>query len=109
MPSKVDICNEALNMLGANTITSLTETTKTAALCNRFIDTEIDYLLRLHRWNSAVSEAGGLSNTGVTPTIGWLFEFVLPSDPYCLRDCMRIKRELDDRYIQQTLVEYKKE
>ena len=85
MPSKVDICNEALNMLGANTITSLTETTKTATLCNRFIDTEIDYLLRLHRWNSAIKEAAGLSNTGVTPTIGWLYEFVLPSDPFCLR------------------------
>ena len=93
MPSKVDIVNEALNMLGANTITSLTETTKTASLCNRFLDTEIDYLLRLHRWNSAVTDVAGLSNTGVTPTVGWLYEFLLPTDPYCLR-VLRV--EVDD-------------
>ena len=84
MPSKVDICNEALNVLGANTIASLTETSTTAVLCNRIYDTEVDYLLRQHPWNSALQEANLAAVTG-TPVVGWLYKFLMPTDPYCLR------------------------
>ena len=84
MPSKVDICNEALNLLGANTIASLTETSTTAVLCNRIYDTELDYLLRQHPWNSAIREANLAAVTG-TPVVGWLYKFLMPTDPYCLR------------------------
>jgi len=84
MASKVDICNEALNLLGANTIASLTETSTTAVLCNRIYDTEVDYLLRQHNWNSALREANLAAVTG-TPVIGWLYKFLMPTDPYCLR------------------------
>ena len=84
MPSKVDICNEALNLLGANTISSLTEATTTAVLCNRIYDTEVDYLLRQHNWNVAVREANLAAVVG-TPVVGWLYKFLMPTDPYCLR------------------------
>tara|TARA_R110002020_G_scaffold544_3_gene2777 strand:+ start:2392 stop:2970 length:579 start_codon:yes stop_codon:yes gene_type:complete len=84
MPSKVDICNEALNMLGANTISSLSESSTTAVLCNRIYDTEVDFLLRQHRWNSAMQEANLAAVTG-TPIVGWLYKFLTPTDPYCLR------------------------
>ena len=84
MPSKVDICNEALNLLGANTIASLTEASTTAVLCNRIYDTEVDYLLRQHNWNVAVREANLAAATG-TPVVGWLYKFLMPTDPYCLR------------------------
>lgn len=84
MPSKVDICNEALNLLGANTIASLTETSTTAVLCNRIYDTEVDYLLRQHNWNVAVREANLAAVVG-TPVVGWLYKFLMPTDPYCLR------------------------
>ncbi len=84
MPSKVDICNEALNLLGANTIASLTETSAAAVLCNRIYDTEVDYLLRQHSWNSAIREANLAAVTG-TPIVGWLYKFLMPTDPYCLR------------------------
>ena len=84
MPSKVDICNEALNLLGANTISSLSETSTTAVLCNRIYDTEVDYLLRQHNWNAAVQEANLAAVTG-TPIVGWLYKFLMPTDPYCLR------------------------
>ena len=33
MPSVVDICNEAMDLLGAATITALTENSKEARLC----------------------------------------------------------------------------
>jgi hypothetical protein len=84
MPSKVDICNEALNLLGANTISSLTEASTTAVLCNRIYDTEVDYLLRQHNWNVAVREANLAAVVG-TPVVGWLYKFLMPTDPYCLR------------------------
>ena len=84
MPSKVDICNEALNLLGANTISSLSETSTTAVLCNRIYDTEVDYLLRQHNWNAAVNEANLAAVTG-TPIVGWSYKFLMPTDPYCLR------------------------
>jgi hypothetical protein len=84
MSSKVDICNEALNLLGANTIASLSEASTTAVLCNRIYDTEVDYLLRQHNWNSALREANLAAVTG-TPVIGWLYKFLMPTDPYCLR------------------------
>ena len=84
MPSKVDICNEALNLLGANTISSLTESSTTAVLCNRIYDTEVDFLLRQHSWNAAVREANLAAVTG-TPIVGWLYKFLMPTDPYCLR------------------------
>ena len=35
MASTVDMCNSALNLLGASTISSLTEDTKNARLCNQ--------------------------------------------------------------------------
>ena len=84
MASKVDICNEALNLLGANTISSLTESSTTAVLCNRIYDTEVDFLLRQHNWNAAVQEANLAAVTG-TPVVGWLYKFLMPTDPYCLR------------------------
>ena len=38
MASVVDICNSALNMLGASTITALTEDSKAARVCNQRYD-----------------------------------------------------------------------
>ena len=51
MGSKVDLANEALLLLGANTITSFTDNDSNAVLVNRFYTSERDALLRSHRWN----------------------------------------------------------
>ena len=53
MPSVVDICNEAMDLLGAATITALTENSKEARLCNRRFETVRDAVLRAHTWNVA--------------------------------------------------------
>ena len=85
MPSKVDICNEALNQLGSSTIQSLSDTSNIGVLCNRYYDTELDFLLRTHRWNSALREATLSYITDATIIINWDYKFLLPTDPYCLR------------------------
>ena len=84
MGSKVDLANEALLLLGANTITSFTDNDSNAVLVNRFYDSERDALLRSHRWNCAVTTANLASLDG-TPIIDWEYIFTLPTDPYCLR------------------------
>lgn len=84
MPSVVDICNEAMDLLGAATITSLTENSKEARLCNRRFDTVRDQVLRSHPWNCAITRAT-LAKDAAAPAFGFSSQFTLPTNPYCLR------------------------
>ena len=84
MASKVDLANEALLMLGANTITSFSDDDSNAVLANRFYEGERDAVLRGHRWNCAIT-AANLASLADSPIIDWKFKFTLPTDPYCLR------------------------
>ena len=84
MGSKVDLANEALLLLGANTITSFTDNDSNAVLVNRFYESERGALLRSHRWSCAITTAN-LASLADTPIIDWEFKFTLPTDPYCLR------------------------
>jgi hypothetical protein len=84
MASVVDICNEAMDLLGAATITSLAENSKEARLCNRRFETVRDTVLRSHPWNVAITRKQ-LAKDSEVPAFGFLSQFTLPSDPYCLR------------------------
>jgi len=84
MGSKVDLANEALLLLGANTITSFSDNDSNAVLVNRFYEGERDALLRSHRWSCAITTAN-LAALVDTPIIDWKYKFTLPTDPYCLR------------------------
>jgi len=84
MPSVVDICNEAMDLLGAATITSLNENSKEARLCNRRFETVRDSVLRAHNWNVAIVRKQ-LAKDSDSPAFGFTNQFTLPTDPYCLR------------------------
>jgi len=84
MPSVVDICNEAMDLLGAATITALTENSKEARLCNRRFETVRDAVIRAHPWNVAITRAS-LAKDSETPAFGFANQFTLPTNPYCLR------------------------
>ncbi len=84
MPSVVDICNEAMDLLGAATITALTENSKEARLCNRRFSTVRDATLRSHSWNCAIARAD-LAADSTAPSFGFANQFPLPTDPFCLR------------------------
>jgi len=84
MASVVDICNEAMDLLGAATITSLTENSKEARLCNRNFNKVRDTVLRAHNWNIAVVRKQ-LAKDSESPAFGFTNQFTLPTDPYCLR------------------------
>ena len=82
MASVVEICNSALNQLGASTILSLTENSKNGRLCNARYETVKDAVLRAHPWNSAIKRQTLAADT-VAPDWGFAKQYTLPTD--CLR------------------------
>ena len=82
MASVVDICNGALNQLGASTILSLTEDSKNARLCNARYTQVRDSLFRSHPWNCLIKRVE-LARDTETPSWGFSYQFTLPAD--CLR------------------------
>ena len=82
MASVIQICNSALNQLGASSITALTENSKNARLCNERYQTVRDAVYRSHPWNCLIKRAELARDTD-TPSWGFSYQFTLPAD--CLR------------------------
>tara|TARA_R110002012_G_scaffold8414_3_gene38896 strand:+ start:3527 stop:4108 length:582 start_codon:yes stop_codon:yes gene_type:complete len=82
MASVVDICNGALNQLGASTILSLTEDSKNARLCNARFTQVRDSIFRSHPWNCLQKRVQLAADTE-TPAWGFTKQYTLPAD--CLR------------------------
>ncbi len=82
MASIVDICNGALNQLGATTILSLTEDSKNARLCNSRYTQVRDAVFRSHPWN-CLQKRVELAADSTAPAWGFSYQYTLPSD--CLR------------------------
>lgn len=79
MASKVSICSNALLMLGAQTINSLTEGTDRALLAANLYDSTRDDVLRSHPWNCAVKRVI-LPPEAAAPAFGYSASFLLPAD-----------------------------
>lgn len=84
MTSQVDICNSALNMIGASNIISLTEDSKAGRVCNQRYEFVRDAVFRAHPWNPLVRRAEVAADTD-TPAFEFAYQHSLPADPYCLR------------------------
>ena len=82
MTSIVEICNSALNKIGANTINSLTENSQEARLCAAQFPRIRDVLLRSHPWNFATIRLA-LPRLVNPPAFEFAYAYQLPSD--CLR------------------------
>jgi hypothetical protein len=82
MTSVVEICNSALNILGANNITALTEDSKNARLCNQRYEPLRDAVFREHTWNCLVKRVQ-LAQDTASPTHEYTYQYQLPSD--CIR------------------------
>lgn len=79
MASEVDICNRALQKLGAKRITSLTENTANARACNVAYEPLRDAELSAHPWKFAI-ERVALAADSSDPAWGRARSFQLPSD-----------------------------
>lgn len=82
MASVVEICNSALNMLGANNITALTEDSKNARLLNQRYESVRDSVFRSHTWNCLIKRVE-LAADSDTPTHEYSYQYTLPAD--CIR------------------------
>ena len=88
MASVVDICNGALNQLGASTILTLTEDSKNARLCNARYTQVRDSVFRSHPWNCLQKRVQLAADTD-TPAWGFTQQYTLPAD------CLRVLTILD--------------
>ena len=82
MASVVDICNSALNLLGASTITALTDDSKNARLCNQRYEPIRNRIFRSHAWN-CLTKRVQLAQDSAAPVVEYTYQYTLPSD--CLR------------------------
>ena len=78
MASEVEICNRALQKLGAKRITSLSEDSVNARACNVAIEPVRLAALRAHPWNFAIARAS-LAADATAPDWGRGASFQLPS------------------------------
>lgn len=79
MTSAVSICNLALMRLGTAPITSLSEDTKAATVCNAFYEPCRDALLRSHPWNFAIKRVE-LAQDLTAPEFEFAYRYALPAD-----------------------------
>jgi hypothetical protein len=84
MTSTVDIANYALNIIGASNISSFDENSKVGRLVNQRYEGVRDAVFRSHPWNCLIRRAE-LGQEVETPTFGYAYQYVLPTDPFCLR------------------------
>ena len=82
MASTVDICNSALNLLGASTISALTDDSKNARLCNQRYEPVRNRVFRGHAWN-CLHKRVQLAQNSTAPVVEYSNAYALPSD--CLR------------------------
>lgn len=90
MASQIEISNAALFQLGANTITSLADTSQEALAINTWWAVSRRALLRLHPWNFAVKRQQ-LAQEVSTPLWEYDYKYTLPSD------FIRLMEVKDDR------------
>ena len=82
MASVVNMCNSALNLLGASTIAALTDDTKNARLCNQRYEPVRSRVFRSHAWN-CLHKRLQLAQNSTAPVVEYDHAYALPSD--CLR------------------------
>ena len=89
--SDLVLVNNALTLLGHDTLTALTGTDKVTTLCLQFYQRTVDNVLRAYTWNCAMTRSAALT-AGTTPAFGYAYSFALPSG------CLRVIRMSEKEY-----------
>ena len=82
--TKIDICSTALVMIGANTITSFSDDSTEANVCNTVYEDILKSALTRHRWRFA-TEQQQLSLLTAAPTGRYAYAYQLPTSPELLQ------------------------
>ncbi|BAQ87895.1 conserved protein of unknown function [uncultured Mediterranean phage uvMED] len=81
--SKFDICNKALVLVGANTISSFTQNTTESKVANQLYESTLENLLTRCRWRFASKQAQ-LSKNTTNPDARYDSSYALPSDAHII-------------------------
>lgn len=95
MATKIQICNQALRLLGVARITALTDSNEQARVLTDVYDAIRDEVLSAHPWNFAIKR-DALVELADAPEFDWEHAFQLPTD--CLRV---IKMEDDTKFVRE--------
>lgn len=90
--TQIDLCNSALQRVGATTITSLTDNSPEARACVVAYDSNRRSELRKYKWNFAITRAILTPDT-TAPAFDYAYQFTLPTD--CLRVLRPNTEDLD--------------
>tara|TARA_B100002019_G_scaffold293460_1_gene321219 strand:+ start:96 stop:710 length:615 start_codon:yes stop_codon:yes gene_type:complete len=79
MVSRIDICNQGLVLIGANTIASFTDNTVESKVANQLYETTLRSLLTKARWRFATKQAQ-LTKLSTDPLDKWDSAYQIPND-----------------------------
>lgn len=79
MTTKIDICNQALSLIGSESITSFDDKTTIARRMKSMYDSSRKTLLRFHPFNFATKRMR-LSPLTLKPEFGYEYQYQLPND-----------------------------
>ena len=77
--TKLSICSDSLIMLGASPLSSFSEGTDAAQICDRLYDDIAEFVLVMHPWAFSFKKVQ-LARTVDTPATEFKYEYVLPAD-----------------------------
>ena len=77
--TKLSICSDSLIMLGASPLSSFSEGTDAAQICDRLYDDITDFALGLYPWSFSFKKVQ-LAREVDTPATEWKYQYVLPAD-----------------------------
>ena len=100
MASQIDIVNDALTMLGTDTVTAITDTSNQARTMNAVWNMERDSELRTHVWKFSIIRAALAALSGAPASGPYNSRFELPAQ------CLRVL-EVGDSYPGADLSDYR--
>ena len=78
--SVIEICNNALGMIGESSIISLLDNSKTARVCNRRWPSVRDAVLRAHDWACCSTDVSLSASVSTPISPEWDYSYPLPAD-----------------------------
>lgn len=93
-----EVCNMALLKCATNQISDYsTDVTPNGVKCRMFYPLVSDAMLRSYSWNFAQTRTK-LTQEADTPSSGYDYAYILPTNPYCLRVLGMIDPDTDEYY-----------
>ena len=84
MPDQVSIINDSLLLLAAERIVGPEDDNPNTNIMYGQWEAAVDAVIAAYPWDFAETDAQ-IAATGTTPLFDWEQEYVLPTDPYCLK------------------------